>query len=126
SLVPVTGGRMVERLVRSTGPIPGMRRILVGLGLSSLRPECFELEQMRRVADAIASRNLHVFNVMFHSSVALAGATPYVRTDADLDAFCRRLEGLIEYLLKTHDARPMPLRDVPDHLGNAVLNGQVV
>ena len=116
-------GRALEGLVRLTGPAPGLRRLMVGLGLRSLRPEQHTLEEMRGVADTIAARGLRIFNVMFHSSVALPGATPYAREESGLDEFCRRLEGILDHILSRLEAKPMALRDVPAFLGSSVLAG---
>jgi len=112
-------GRATEGLVRMTGPAPGMRRLLAGLGLRSLRPEQHSLEEMREVADTIAARDLPVFNVMFHSSVALPGATPYARDQEGVDQFCRRLEGILEHIITRLDARPLSLSEVPAFLESA-------
>lgn len=124
NLVVGRHGPLLEKFVRRTGPAPGMRRLLVSLGLRSLRPEQFTLKQMIGLTDAIARRGLGVFNVMFHSSVALPGATPYVADERQLEEFCGRLEALLTHILSAHHATPLPLSRVPAFLGNAVLGGQ--
>ncbi len=122
-LVTGPGAEAIEWVVRRTGPAPGLRRLLVGLGLRALWPEQFDLPGMIRLADRMAGRGLDVFNVSFHSSAALPGATPYVRTESDLDRFCARLEGILEHVVSRHGAQPLALSAVPAHLGDAVLSG---
>jgi hypothetical protein len=119
----VTGpwGPAVERALAVVGPRPGLQRALGRLGLGSLKPERYSLARMRRVADAIAARRVPVFNVMLHSSAALPGATPYVPDARALEAFLGRLEGLLEYLLARHRARPCALSQLPARLGDTVV-----
>ena len=124
SLVVGGHGPVIESLVRMMGPAPGLRRWLVRLGLRSLRPEKFSLDEMRSLSDVIAARGLRIFNLTFHSSVALPGATPFVIDEGELDAFCGRLEGVLEHILVRHQATPIPLSRVPTFLGDAVLRGQ--
>lgn len=124
NLVVGPHGPVLERLVRVMGPAPGMRRLLVGLGFRSLRPEQYTLQEMKGLADAISARGLEVFNVMFHSSVGLPGATPYARDERGLDEFCHRLEGLLEHIMSRHGAEPLRLSSVPARLGASILSGR--
>ena len=116
SLIVGRFGALVERVVRRAGPTFGLDRLAARLGLCSLRPELHSLAEMRALTDALVARELPVFNLMFHSSAALPGASPYVADEPALDAFCRRLEATLEYLL-AHDARPLALSDIPAFLG---------
>jgi hypothetical protein len=124
NLVATAYGPAIEQIVHLVGPLPGLRRVLKSLGFKSLRPELFSLQEMRDLADAIALRGLEVFNVMFHSSVALPGVTPYVSNEVELDRFCHRLEGLLEYILSQHQATALPLSSVPSFLGDSILSGE--
>jgi len=114
----VTGrlGQTVERLARPLGPARGLRRALELLGYRSLRPELWGPEDLRRVADAVVSRGVPVFNVMFHSSVCLPGATPYAKDATDVARFCSRVDDLLEYVLAVHGARSVALSTVPQIL----------
>ncbi len=116
-------GEPLEGLTRLIGRRPGMRRILVTLGLRSLRPEQYSLEQMVALSDTMARRGLRIFNIMFHSSVALPGATPYASSAVELDRFCARLEGILLHVRSQLRATPLTLSEVPGFLGDAVLAG---
>jgi peptidoglycan/xylan/chitin deacetylase (PgdA/CDA1 family) len=116
-----TGGRVgaaFERVARRLAPLPGLRRWMVRAGLVSLKPEVYPLDRMCALADEIAARGLPVYNVMFHSSAALPGATPYVRDERALGAFLRRLDALLRYLVAHLHAVPIRLSEVPAWLGD--------
>jgi hypothetical protein len=51
----------------------------------------------------LRARQEPVLNLLFHSSEAIVGGSPYNRTQAELDAFCDRLERFFEFA--TGDAR---------------------
>jgi hypothetical protein len=122
--VPTSGlvvgrrGPVVERLIRTIGPVRGLRRVWRKAGLGFLQPEEYGFEAMRQVVDAMAERGLNVYNVSFHSSVALPGATPYAADERELNHFCERLERILEHILERHQATSLALSDVP-----ALLNG---
>jgi hypothetical protein len=115
-------GAPLEGIARMIGRRPGMRRLLVGLGLRSLRPEQYSLAEMIGLADTIARRGLRVFNIMFHSSVALPGATPYASSSAEMERFCERLEGILVHVRSKLRAVPLTLSEVPGFLGDAILS----
>jgi hypothetical protein len=122
-LVTVPLGAHLERVLRWVGPRPGLKRAFEALGLASLRPELYGLRTLRRVADAVARRGLPVFQLMIHSSAARPGATPYVRTERELDRFVGRLESILSYIRSRYDPLPLRLSDVPTFLGERVLQG---
>jgi hypothetical protein len=109
--------RPLESVFRRLPPLPGVRWMMEQAGLRSLSPEVYPLGDLMGAADEIASRQLPVLNVTFHSSTALPGATPFVRHERDLDAFVTRLEGLLEHVLGRYGAEPLPLSAVPRHVG---------
>jgi hypothetical protein len=115
---PATGvvvgkyGPALERLIRNIGPMRGLRRVWRKAGLRFLKPEEFDFDEMRTVVDAMAARGLRFFNVAFHSSVALPGATPYVADEAELDQFCERLERILEHIVVRHGVTPLALSDI--------------
>jgi hypothetical protein len=107
----------LERAVRAVAPLPGLRRCMVRAGLCSLKPEIFPLARMCALADELFVRGVPVFNVMFHSSTALAGATPYASGQRAVGEFVRRVGDLAAYLTGRYAALPLVLSEVPAHLG---------
>jgi hypothetical protein len=124
ALVVAPYGPVLEKMIRVIGPVRGLRRVLRKAGLRFLKPEIHGLDEMRELANAMVGRGHRVFNVTFHSSVALPGATPYVVDDSALDEFCRRLEGILEHVLVQHRAKALALSDVPAFLGEFALTGR--
>jgi Polysaccharide deacetylase len=62
-----------------------------------LRPSYSSLEDMIALARALADWNEPVLNLLFHSSEAIVGGSPYNRTQPELDAFCERLERFLAF-----------------------------
>jgi hypothetical protein len=48
-----------------------------------------------------------VLNLLFHSSEAIVGASPYNRTQSELEAFCTRLEQFLVVATKELRAEPV-------------------
>lgn len=71
-----------------------------------LRPSYSSLHDMRSLARDLARWREPVLNVLFHSSEAIVGGSPYNRTQAELDAFCDRLERFFEYAVGELGATP--------------------
>jgi len=85
------------------------KRVLRKLGIARvrwLRPSYSPLEDMTSLAADLARAGEPVLNLLFHSSEAIVGGSPYNRTDAELAAFCDRLERFFEYAIGTLKARP--------------------
>jgi len=85
------------------------KRVLRKLGVAHvrwLRPSYSSLEDMKGLARDLADAGEPVLNLLFHSSEAIAGGSPYNRTEADLAAFCDRLERFFEYATGTLQAQP--------------------
>jgi hypothetical protein len=61
----------------------------------------------------------------FHSPSAEAGHTPYVRTDADLEAFLARIEGYLDYFFGTLGGRSTTVEQFRDHLTSSGHTGVV-
>jgi hypothetical protein len=72
-----------------------------------LRPSYSSLDDMRALADALARDDVPVLNLIFHSSEALVGGSPYNRTQAELDAFCDRLNRFLSYATRELQAAPV-------------------
>ena len=55
-----------------------------------------------------------VLNLLFHSSEAIVGGSPYNRTQAELDAFCDRLERFLAVAAKELGAQPVTFAEFRD------------
>ena len=86
------------------------RRVLRGLGIVRmrwLRPSYSSLGDMRSLALSLVRRGVPVLNLIFHSSEAIVGGSPYNRTQAELDAFCDRLDRFLAYATRDLEATPV-------------------
>jgi peptidoglycan/xylan/chitin deacetylase (PgdA/CDA1 family) len=113
--VPITAAlnhRLPRRLqyLYARAPRPyTTRRVLRKLGVAHvrwLRPSYSSLDDMIALARDLASAGEPVLNLLFHSSEAIVGGSPYNRTEAELNAFCDRLERFFEFARTTLHARP--------------------
>jgi peptidoglycan/xylan/chitin deacetylase (PgdA/CDA1 family) len=85
------------------------KRVLRKLGVARvrwLRPSYSSLDDMRSLAADLAASREPVLNLLFHSSEAIVGGSPYNRTEAELAAFLERLERFFEYAIGTLHATP--------------------
>jgi peptidoglycan/xylan/chitin deacetylase (PgdA/CDA1 family) len=85
------------------------KRVLRKLGVAHvrwLRPSYSSLEDMQALARGLSDAGEPVLNLLFHSSEAIVGGSPYNRTEAELTAFCDRLDRFFEYATGTLQARP--------------------
>jgi peptidoglycan/xylan/chitin deacetylase (PgdA/CDA1 family) len=85
------------------------KRVLRKLGIAHvrwLRPSYSSLDDMIGLARDLAAAREPVLNLLFHSSEAIVGGSPYNRTDAELQAFFDRLERFFEFATGTLNARP--------------------
>jgi peptidoglycan/xylan/chitin deacetylase (PgdA/CDA1 family) len=85
------------------------KRVLRKLGVARvrwLRPSYSSLADMIALASDLAAAKEPVLNLLFHSSEAIVGGSPYNRTDAELAAFCESLERFFEFASGTLNATP--------------------
>lgn len=85
------------------------KRVLRKLGLARmlwLRPSYSSLEDMLRLARRLAADGVPLLNVIFHSSEAIVGGSPYNRTAGELDAFLDRLDRLLAFATSELGAMP--------------------
>jgi hypothetical protein len=93
------------------GPVARVLRASRILRPVWLRPyRRFRDTELRALVDRLARRRRPVYNVMFHSSEATAGTSPYARTDAELAVWFHKLRVMLERAL-AHGARPMTLSE---------------
>jgi hypothetical protein len=72
-----------------------------------LRPSYSSLEDMVALARDLARAGEPVLNLLFHSSEAIVGGSPYNRTQAELDAFFDRLDRFFVYAIRDLQAVPV-------------------
>jgi hypothetical protein len=121
--VPVSAGlnrRLPRRLqyLYARAPRPyATKRVLRALGLVRLRwlrPSYSSLADMTALARDLARRDVPVLNLLFHSSEAIVGGSPYNRTQAELDDFCDRLEKFLAFATRDLGARPATFAEFRD------------
>jgi peptidoglycan/xylan/chitin deacetylase (PgdA/CDA1 family) len=102
--------RVLQRLyARAPSPYT-TKRILRALGIARmrwLRPSYSSLDDMCALARDLVRRGVPVLNLLFHSSEAIVGGSPYNRTQAELDAFCERLDRFLAYATGELQAVPV-------------------
>lgn len=72
-----------------------------------LRPSYSSLSDMIGLARDLARWNEPALNLIFHSSEAIVGGSPYNRTQGELDAFFDRLDRFLAYATQELRATPM-------------------
>jgi len=85
------------------------KRILRKLGIARmmwLRPSHSSLEDMNALAARLAADGVPLLNVLFHSSEAIVGGSPYNRTEAELAAFIDRLDRFLAFVTGELGAKP--------------------
>jgi peptidoglycan/xylan/chitin deacetylase (PgdA/CDA1 family) len=80
-----------------------------------LRPSYSSLADMIALARELARTGEPVLNLLFHSSEAIVGGSPYNRTQAELDAFCDRLETFLAVATSELGARPATFSEFRAH-----------
>lgn len=102
--------RRVERLWARAPSNYTTKRVLRKLGVVRplwLRPSYSSLDDMVTLARRLADTNVPMLNLLFHSSEAIVGGSPYNRTQAELDAFCDRLEKFLAVATRELHAEPV-------------------
>jgi hypothetical protein len=114
--VPVSAGlnrrvpAWVERLYARAPRPYTTKRVLKKLGIARmrwLRPSYSGLEDMCALARQLKNDGVPVLNVIFHSSEAIVGGSPYNRTEAELQHFYERLERFLAYAVGELGAIPV-------------------
>jgi peptidoglycan/xylan/chitin deacetylase (PgdA/CDA1 family) len=81
-------------------------RALRLLRLRWLRPSYSSVEDMISLARDLARWNEPVLNLLFHSSEAIAGGSPYNKTETELNAFFERLDRFLAFATRELHAVP--------------------
>lgn len=100
----------VERLY-GRAPSPYMtKRILKKLGIARmqwLRPSYSSVDDMCALARRLKRDGVPLLNLIFHSSEAIVGGSPYNRTAQELERFFARLEDALAYAVNDLGAIPV-------------------
>jgi len=94
------------------------KRVLRKLGVARmqwLRPSYSSLDDMCALARRLKGDRVPVLSVIFHSSEALVGGSPYNRSDAELRAFFDRLDRFLAYAINTLGAVPATFAEFRTH-----------
>jgi peptidoglycan/xylan/chitin deacetylase (PgdA/CDA1 family) len=86
------------------------KRVLKKLGIARvqwLRPSYSSVEDMCALARRMKADGVPLLNLIFHSSEAIVGGSPYNRTAAELDRFFARLEHVLAYVVNDLGAIPV-------------------
>jgi hypothetical protein len=84
-----------------------------------LRPSFSSADDMMDLARELTSSGVPLLNVLFHSSEAIAGGSPYNKTPADVEAFLDRLGRFLKMVAAELNAAPMTFREFRDHFAAA-------
>jgi peptidoglycan/xylan/chitin deacetylase (PgdA/CDA1 family) len=90
-------------------------RALRLLRLRWLRPSYSSAEDMMALARDLAAAREPVLNLLFHSSEAIVGGSPYNRTEEELQAFFARLERFLAFAVRDLGARPVTFAEFREH-----------
>jgi hypothetical protein len=69
---------------------------------------------MIALARRLAEEEQPLLNLLFHSSEAIVGGSPYNRTQAELDSFCDRLNRFLAFATRELNAVPLTFREFRD------------
>ncbi len=97
------------------------RRVFRKLGLAHvvwLRPSYSSLDDMKALARRLAESHVPLLNLLFHSSEAIVGGSPYNRTRPELDAFLDRLDRFLAFATRELGATPQTFREFRDRFIN--------
>jgi hypothetical protein len=122
--IPVSAGlnRRVPALLErwyARAPWPyTTKRVLRKLGVARvqwLRPSYSSLDDMCALARRLKRDGVPVLNVLFHSSEAIIGGSPYNRTEAELQSFFDRLDRFLAYAVGELGAVPATFAEFRTH-----------
>lgn len=79
-----------------------------------LRPSYSSAADMISLARQIVGRGAPILNLLFHSSEAIIGGSPYNRTQGELDGFFDRLGQILSYATEELSAEPLTFIEYRD------------
>lgn len=110
--------RMLERLYARAPKPYTTKRILRRLGLLKpiwLRPSYSSFEEMTMLARVLKTSGVPLLNVLFHSSEAIVGGSPYNRSESELHAFMDRLDRFLASATGELGAQPATFSEFKSH-----------
>jgi len=93
------------------------KRVLKKLGIARvqwLRPSYSTVPDMCAVARRMRDDGVPILNLIFHSSEAIVGGSPYNKTARELDAFFARLDDVLAYAVNDLGAVPETFSEFRD------------
>jgi hypothetical protein len=100
----------IERLYARAPRPYTTKRVLKKLGVARvqwLRPSYSSVDDMCALARRMKGDGVPLLNLIFHSSEAIVGGSPYNRTTLDLEQFFARLEEVLAYVVNDLGAIPV-------------------
>ena len=76
-----------------------------------MRPSYSSAEDMVALARQLVDRQVPLLNLLFHSSEAIVGGSPYNKTEAEIDGFFDRLGRFLTVATQELGARPLTLKE---------------
>lgn len=98
-------------------PNIGARKILrsfFNLDMVWLRPSYSNSEEMKRLVDTLAKENVKILNMMFHSTELMPGASPYNKTQKDVDIFLDKIDTVINHIRYYYSVKFITLKNIID------------
>lgn len=100
------------------------KRVLRKLGVARmmwLRPSYSSLDDMKALAHRLVESGEPLLNLLFHSSEAIVGGSPYNRTPAELESFLDRLDRFLAYATRELKAEPVTFKEFRDRFVTSAL-----
>ena len=86
--------------------VPGILARLRLIERIKLTPEGISFAEQRRLTRALLRKGYRVFSLTYHSPSLAPGNTPYVRSEADLQAFLTRIDQYLKFFVEEVGGRP--------------------
>lgn len=115
------GPRLFPRLLTPAARRLRLAGLLARLSLLErlrLSPEGHTLEDLIRQTGAALAAGVRVFMLTYHSSSLLPGATGYVRSEEERDAFLTKIDGYLQFFLDKIDGRASTVTRVATELAS--------
>ena len=84
-----------------------------------LRPSYSSADDMMALARQIVRRGVPILNLLFHSSEAIVGGSPYNRTQGELDGFFDRLGRALAFMIEDLGAEPVTFAEYHETFAGA-------